>query len=128
MNQINTYVDEEGKLHFVNFAGADTVLNFSNISDLGILSALTQSNVSSRDSTFDLSIYPNYKAITKDNIIFMPLEWTNYGATDVSMLGFQYPLIKNYNETTGIVTIQGASGVNYIWGASISKAHFIILK
>lgn len=30
MNRVNIYVDDDGKIHFVNAAGADTVLPFKN--------------------------------------------------------------------------------------------------
>lgn len=125
---IKVYVDEEGQLHFVNGSGADSVIPFSNAVDLGDISASSQSSAGSRDSTFDLSTYIGYSDISADDIIFMPLEWGNTAIPDANLVALQTPTVKNYDNTTGIVTLQGMSGRNYIWGATITKAHFVILK
>ena len=58
----------------------------------------------------------------------MPLEWRNTAMQDANLAALQTPAVKNYDNATGIVTLQGMSGVNYTWGATITKAHFVILK
>ena len=108
--------------------GADSVIPFSNAVDLGDISASSQSSAGSRDSTFDLSAYIGYSDISANDIIFMPLEWRNTAMQDANLAVLQTPAVKNYDNTTGIVTLQGMSGVNYTWGATITKAHFVILK
>ena len=108
--------------------GADSVIPFSNAVDLGDISASSQSSAGSRDSTFDLSAYIGYSDISANDIIFMPLEWRNTAMQDANLAALQTPAVKNYDNTTGIVTLQGMSGVNYTWGATITKAHFVILK
>lgn len=108
--------------------GADSVIPFSNAVDLGDISASSQSSAGSRDSTFDLSAYIGYSDISANDIIFMPLEWRNTAMSDANLTALQTPTVKNYDNTTGIVTLQGMSGRNYTWGATITKAHFVILK
>ena len=108
--------------------GADSVIPFSNAVDLGDISASSQSSAGSRDSTFDLSAYIGYSDISANDIIFMPLEWGNTAMPDANLVALQTPTVKNYDNTTGIVTLQGMSGRNYTWGATITKAHFVILK
>lgn len=108
--------------------GADSVIPFSNAVDLGDISASSQSSAGSRDSTFDLSAYIGYSDISANDIIFMPIEWSNTAMQDANLAALQTPAVKNYDNTTGIVTLQGMSGINYTWGATITKAHFVILK
>ena len=104
------------------------MIPFSNAVDLGDISASSQSSAGSRDSTFDLSAYIGYSDISANDIIFMPLEWRNTAMQDANLAVLQTPAVKNYDNTTGIVTLQGMSGINYTWGATITKAHFVILK
>lgn len=97
------------------------------ITDLGVISASSQSGSNTRDSTFKLTKYPNYKNIGTSNIIFMPVTWKNGGGTDKDMDSFWGPQIKSYDKNTGTVTLRGASGTNYGWGASVASARFIIV-
>lgn len=108
--------------------GADTFSPFSNTVDLGDISASSQSSSGTRDSTFDLSTYIGYSDISANDIIFMPLEWKNTAMQNANLAALQTPRVKSYDNMTGIVTLQGMSGVNYTWGATITKAHFVILK
>lgn len=95
--------------------------------DLGIISASSQSGSNTRDSTFNLTKYSGYKNIGSGNIVFMPVSWTNNGGVGKDMDNFQGPAIKSYNASTGIVTLMGASGTGYGWGASIASARFVII-
>ncbi len=105
--------------------GADSVIPFSNAVNLGDISASSQSSAGLRDSTFDLSAYIGYSDISANNIIFMPLEWSNTVMPDANLVVLQTPTVKNYDNATGIVTLQGMSVVNYTLGATITKAHFV---
>ena len=96
--------------------------------DLGIISASSQSGSNTRDSTFNLTKYSGYKNIGSGNIVFMPVSWSNNGGMGKDMDNFQGPAIKSYNASTGIVTLMGASGTGYGWGASIASARFVIIS
>ena len=97
------------------------------IVDLGVINASSQSGSNTRDSTFKLTKYAGYKNISTSNIIFMPVSWKNGGGTGKDMDSFWGPQIKSYDKNTGTVTLRGASGTNYGWGASIASARFIIV-
>ncbi len=72
-DRINVYVGGDGKLHFVNKAGADSVLNFSSSQMLGTLSPVSYSqNGAAQQRTWQYDIaskYGGYNNITIDNII-----------------------------------------------------------
>lgn len=57
----------------------------------------------------------------------MPVSWSNNGGMGKDMDNFQGPAVKSYNATSGVVTLQGASGTGYGWGASIASARFVII-
>ena len=95
---INVYVDEEGKLHFVNGNGADSVLNFSSSKTIFIGSySLAQG---SRPTTVNVANkVPNYKNLTADNFLYKvtalsELDWTSgsWGTNNYS---------QSYNSGTG---------------------------
>ena len=98
------------------------------IFDLGVINASSQESSGFRKSTFYLTSYGDYKNITVNNIIFMPVGYRNGGGNPVDMDSFQTARVLSYNNATGLVTLQGYSGTYTSWGASISSARFIIVK
>lgn len=116
-----------GTLSSANAYNAGFNAGKATVVDLGIISASSQSGSNTRDSTFNLTKYSGYKNIGSGNIVFMPVSWSNNGGTGKDMDNFQGPAIKSYDASTGIVTLMGASGTGYGWGASIASARFVII-
>lgn len=117
-----------GTLSTANAYNAGVSAGKATVADLGVINASSQSGSNTRDSTFKLTKYSGYKNISTSNIIFMPVTWKNNGGTGKDMDSFWGPQVKSYDASTGTVTLRGASGTNYGWGASIASARFIIIK
>lgn len=96
--------------------------------DLGTLNAITQQSTGSRNSVFDIStVFFDYKSITKENIVWMPVAYTNYPQGSTDCLSFQGISIVSYDSNTGRITIAGGSNRNYHWGFSFAKIRIIIV-
>ena len=99
LEQVKTYVGSDGKLHFVDASGADSVLPFSSKPiDLGT------------GTSFNVSSYDGYENFTVNNFIVEPLNatgtlaWFNH-ATNISAKGSgssTLNLNKAYNQSTGV--------------------------
>ena len=104
MNQIEVYVGEDGKLHFKNSAGADTVINFSSSQILGTLSPVSYSqNGAAQQRTWQYDIaskYNEYKNITIDNIIAQVMTACG-GANNNYPQGITY----SYNSSNGRLSL-----------------------
>ena len=111
VSNIKVYVGtEDRKLHFVDITGADTALPFKNIVDLGI------------GTEFDVSEYYGYETFTADNFVTYMQSMSGgasgsntYGDAGGCSCGFGATIAKNYNPSTGKLTITGvtASGSGY---------------
>lgn len=96
--------------------------------DLGIINAVSQSSIGARNSIFNISsVFSSYKNITKDNIVWMPIAYTNYPIGSTDCLSFQGLRLVSYDTNTGNIEISGGSNRNYHWGFSFSKVRIIIV-
>ncbi len=114
MTKVKTYVGTDGKLHFVNSAGADSVLNFSsgkynNIVSRAVSFGITRTSDNTNtyfSQVFNVSITdicPEYGRLSKDNIFFIIYE---------GQVIFTGPALSNmyiseysYNPSTGIISL-----------------------
>ena len=78
-NNINVYVSEDGKLHFVDGAGADSELPF-NVNKLTKISQSHNTLVDARKITIDVTSYPNFQDLTLSNIIVETLKTVSGGS------------------------------------------------
>lgn len=97
--RIRVYVGSDGKLHFVNSAGADTVLNFSQSK---VYIGTFQNTTSDRDgTTVYLSNYIDWWASVKSYAV-QPLTGSN---SDVSLNdAYWYPEV-SYDASNGALTV-----------------------
>lgn len=106
MNQIEVYVGSDGKMHFKNSAGADTVINFSSSQILGKLSPVSYSqNGAAQRRTWQYDIaskYNEYNNITIDNIIAQIM--TACGGAVSGPIGISYA----YNPSNGRLSLTAA--------------------
>lgn len=91
INIINTYVDEEGRLHFVNGSGADTVIPFNNL--LSNVLIVGESSASRAQ---------NALLINSDNINI------NSG---ILIIGFSAYYMRGETSNWGKITITGADSI-----------------
>ena len=108
--KIKTYVGSDGKLHFVDSAGADTALNFSK----GTNSIKVCDISDNSTTTIDIkSLLPsNYSKLTASNfysknlvIMFWAWEVGSFaGKSTTASFGATF----SYNNTTGVLTITPA--------------------
>lgn len=115
VGNINVYVGDDGQLHYVDGAGADTALNFSSgelkrykIGSWSYHWSNSASDFPSYVRTFDAKSVPNYQDLTADNFSYNYTSITVDG-NDHTTTTTYYPRI-SYNPTTGIVSITGLSG------------------
>lgn len=102
VHNIKVFVNNNGELVFTDHTGADTVLNFSQIYDLGT------------GTSFNVSSVSGYRNFTVDNFIIEPISgfsgsagW-NSGPTEKEWyesgtFGFSVSKNKTYNNVTGIL-------------------------
>ena len=94
---INVYVDEEGKLHFVNGNGADTVLPFNNKS-LKISSWYYQINGGETVLIFDFINYNTLSIGEQDGGGTLAVYGKNESETEISIESDGYYNISAYNQ------------------------------
>ena len=114
-SKIKTYVGSDGKIHFINKAGADTALNFSKGGTELVYVGTTGSTINVT------SVISDYQSKTVDDfIVEMNNCATNFydnlgdmkiwvrNETDVSASGGA-TFSKSYNSSTGILTVSPSS-------------------
>ena len=117
IQNVNVYVDNEGKLHFVDSVGADAVLNFSSTKVIFLGSG----------TSFDVSSYDGYENFTTDNFITEIDYTTSYsgsgtsnstvsGSWSSSDTDYAYVYAwaiknKSYDASTGVLTANEVIGV-----------------
>ena len=118
-SKIKTYVGSDGKLHFVDSAGADSVLNFSASGGTCYLLGTFGTNVT---KTFNVSSIEGFGSFTTNNFLL--------GVTTVKTyltgprLSASKNITKSYNATTGILTVTSPQCVTntYTCGCDIDFA------
>lgn len=114
LSKINTYVDEDGKLHFVDSEGADTVLPFS--------SGISLKRLCTVYETEDRSVIEIAKmTITKDNDFDKYISYdSSTGKFTVlqAFVGYVIGWVKNYRDASstcgqGQIRINGTSKTTY---------------
>ncbi len=110
-SKINTYVGDDGLIHFTNKDGADTVLNFSKGNEILFIEyGFEQHGIKWWEETYSYDInlstyYANYNNITVENIKSISLltaECVNSGSHGPWAM---QRLTYNYNSITGVLTI-----------------------
>ncbi len=108
---IRTYVGTDGKIHFVDGAGADTVLNFSTAPKIINLGTGTSFNVSS---------YNGYQKFTNSNFFIIPESIGNFSIADTQMGGgsanttsITLPISKSYNAQNGVLTCSAQLNLSF---------------
>lgn len=96
---MKTYVGEDGKLHFVDSEGADTVLNFSSY----------KINTVSGGTSVSLTSVPNYKNLQLWKNIFPVATglngyYTSSSQSQVTSVSY------SYTDSTGTLTITATNG------------------
>lgn len=109
--KVKTYVGTDGKLHFINSAGADTVLPFNRGATVVYLGT---------GYSFNVTGYSGWQSFTADNFIVGALsgpasqssghgEYNTYAKID----GFS--ITKSYNKSNGVLTVGGYSQAAGCW-------------
>lgn len=117
VHNIKVFVNNNGELVFTDHTGADTVLNFSQIYDLGT------------GTSFNVSSVSGYRNFTVDNFMIAPLS-----SGDSTSIGNQnpgqgwyfggYTASRSYNQSTGIftTTLKATLSANSMSSESSNKA------
>lgn len=110
--KINIYVGEDGKLHFVDAGGADSVLPFSGSAGdsfkiISLGSKTFRGFSGTVSATIDVtSYYENYTELTIDNFIIPNCSsWAGYNYSASGVIYSNSFNSKSYNELTGILTV-----------------------
>lgn len=105
LTQIKTYVGSDGKLHFTDVSGADTVLNFSKkCISLGIFSSSQNVDIKSKISDWQNLSVQNFRILQSPNSITSMTGGDDSTNTMVSK-AIYYPGALSYNNGAGILTI-----------------------
>ena len=109
--KINVYVGDDGKLHFVDSEGADSVLPFSSGGGIKLLTT------GSGNTTYDATGISGYEKLTADNFIVVKTSASGYHCvqtqindkyiTTYHIFANSYKPSLSYNASTGKLTISG---------------------
>ena len=111
LTKVRTYVNEEdGKLHFVDAKGADSVIPFSSGNEITKIAE----SINCNGGTVNCTSLDNYGSLTISNFILDVVKTTSSAASHASATGERDVgaggssiISKNYNSQTGILTISG---------------------